>query len=166
MQENRYLKLTKFGKELLTKRSLEEGIPLISKYVKEVTGAERCSIFIYDESNHQLWTTIADGVDKIVIDADRGVVGHTISVKKPVIANKPYEHEAFLSDIDEDTGYKTQNLVTAPIFDSSRKIIGVLELLNKEGGFDDEDVKFMIFFAHYISGFIELLHSYLPGENS
>jgi hypothetical protein len=39
-----------------------------------------------------------------------------------------------------------------------------MELLNKAGGFDSEDMKFMIFFAHYVSGFIELLHVY--GEDS
>jgi len=161
MKANRYLKLTEFGKELLAKRSLEEGLPLISKYVKDVISADRCSIFIYDSENNELWTTIADGVDKIIIPADQGLVGHTLKIKKPVLSNEPYSHEAFLSEIDEKTGYKTQNIITAPIFDSNRKIIGVLELLNKEGGFDDEDMKFMIFFAHYVSGFLELLKMYM-----
>lgn len=48
MKANRYSKLTEFAQELLTKHSLEEGMPLISKYVKDVIGAERCSIFICD----------------------------------------------------------------------------------------------------------------------
>jgi len=165
MKSNRYLKLTAFAKELLKKRSLEEGLPLISKYVKDVIDAERCSIFIYDEKKNELWTTIADGIDKIVIDAEKGIVGYTLKVKKPVLTNQPYEHEAFLSDIDKETGFKTNSIVTAPIFDSHRKIIGVMELLNKENGFDDEDVKFMIFFAHYVSGFLELLKSYLKNED-
>jgi signal transduction protein with GAF and PtsI domain len=160
MKANRYSKLTEFAKELLSKRSLEEGMPLIAKYVKDVIGAQRCSIFIHDNLKHELWTTLADGVDKIVLPANKGLVGYTIKVKKPVIANDAYEHEEFLAEVDERTGYKTQNIVTAPIFDSQRKIIGVLELLNKEGSFDDDDVKFMIFFAHYVSGFLELLDTY------
>jgi GAF domain-containing protein len=161
MKANRYVKLTEFAKELLTKRSLEEGIPLISKYVKDVIEAERCSIFIYDNVNHQLWTTIADGVDKIIVPANKGLVGYTAKVKKPVIANDAYAHEEFSAETDEKTGYKTENIVTAPIFDSDRRVIGILELLNKAGGFDDEDLKFMIFFAHYISGFLELLNTYM-----
>jgi len=32
--------------------------------------------------------------------------------------------------------------------------------LNKAAGFDEEDVKFMTFFAHYVSGFIELASLY------
>ena len=164
MKDNRYLKLTEFGKELLTKRSLEEGLPLIAKYIKDVIDAERCSIFIVDTQKSELWTTIADGVDKIVIPSDKGIVGYTLKVKKPVITNDPYSHEAFLSEIDTKTGFKTKSIVTTPIFDSNRNIIGILELLNKEGGFNDEDVKFMIFFAHYVSGFLELLKSYLQRE--
>jgi len=165
MKDNRYMKLTEFAKELLNKRSLEEGLPLIAKYVKDVIDAQRCSIFIYDDENNELWTTISDGIDKIVIPADKGIVGYTLKVKKPVVTNDPYSHEAFLSKIDHETGFITTSIITAPIFDSNRNIIGILELLNKEGGFDDEDVKFMIFFAHYISGFLELLKSYLKQED-
>jgi len=156
-----YSKLADFGRELLNKKSLVEGLPLISKYVKDVIHADRCSIFIYDTQDKELWTTIADGIEKIVVSSESGLVGHTIEVKKPIIENNPYDNPLFLKEIDIQTGYKTKNIVTAPIFDSQRKIIGVLELLNKEDGFDNEDVKFMIFFAHYISGFLELTNLYM-----
>ncbi|MBU1657568.1 GAF domain-containing protein [bacterium] len=155
-----YSKLADFGRELLNKTSLAEGLPHISKYAKDVIKAERCSIFIYDLQKHELWTTIADGVEKIVVPSDKGIVGYTLKIRKPVIANDAYSNPNFLSDVDKKTGYKTENLVAAPIFNSKREIIGVLELLNKEDGFDDEDVKFMIFFAHYVSGFLELVNLY------
>jgi len=152
-----YLKLADFGRELLNKKSLREGIPLISKYAKEVILAQRCSIFIYDAQKNKLWTTLSDGIEKIELPSDQGIVGRTIKEKKPIIVNDAYSHPDFLSKIDKETGYTTKNIITAPIFDSNRKIIGILELLNKEAGFDNEDMKFMIFFAHYISGFLELI---------
>ena len=157
---NIYTKLSEFGRELLNKKSLPEGLPHISKYVKNVIGAKRCSIFINDNKKKELWTTLADGVEKIVIPSDKGIVGHTLVAKKPIIANDVYSNPHFLSEVDSQTGYKTNNIVTAPIFNSQREIIGVLELLNKDGGFDNEDIKFMIFFAHYISGFLELVSLY------
>jgi len=156
-----YAKLSEFGRELLNKKSLSEGLPHISKYVKDVINADRCSIFINDDENKELWTTLSDGVEKIIVPSDKGIVGHTLVAKKPVIANDVYADSHFLSEVDAHTGYKTKNIVTAPIFNSQREIIGVLELLNKEGGFDNEDIKFMIFFAHYISGFLELIHLYV-----
>ena len=155
-----YTKLAEFGKELLVKNSLEEGLPHISKYAKDIIGADRCSVFIYNEAQDELWTTIADGVDKIVIDSKSGLVGKTIETEESVVENDPYSNPLFATEVDRTTGYKTDSVITAPIFNSSRDIIGVLQLLNKEGGFDDEDVKFMAFFTHYISGFLELTSLY------
>ena len=157
-------KLADFGRELLSKKSIHEGLPHISNYAKEIIDAQRCSIFIYDNQSKELWTTIADGVDKIILSSNHGIVGKTLREKKPIIENNPYLSKDFLAEVDESTGYKTQNLITAPVFNSSREIIGVLELLNKEGGFDKEDARFMIFFAHYISGFLELINMYMEND--
>jgi len=157
---NVYKKLASFGKELLDKTSLREGLPHISKYVKEVIEAQRCSIFINDMEEQKLWTTLSDGVEKIIIPSDQGLVGQTLKVKKPLIANEAYLNPYFSSKIDKQTGYITKNIITAPIFNSKREIIGVMELLNKKTDFNNEDVKFMIFFAHYISGFLELISLY------
>ncbi len=159
-KENTYTMLADFGRKLLDKTSIVEGLPLISKYAKEVVGADRCSIFINDLTKHELWTTISDGVEKIAIPADRGIVGRTIEIKEPMIVNEPYKDSHFLSDVDKETGYHTKNLATVPIFNAQREIIGVLELLNKKENFNEEDIKFMIFFTHYISGYLELVNLY------
>jgi len=164
MKDKKYAKLADFGRELLSAQSIEDGLPLISRYAKEVIRADRCSVFIYDNTSHELWTTLADGIEKIIVNSDKGIIGYTLQERTPLIVNDPYRHEHFLSEVDKDTGYKTQSIITAPIFNSKREIMGVLELLNKEGGFNDEDMKFMIFFAHYISGFLELVNAYKSEE--
>jgi len=161
---NTYHALANFGRELLEKKTLSEGLPLISVYAKNVIGAQRCSIFIYDTKNEELWTTLADGVEKIVVPFDKGLVGATLREKKPIMTNDPYTHPDFLSEVDKETGFVTKNVITAPIFSSKRHILGVLQLINKNGDFDEEDKKFMIFFAHYISGFLELTNVYLSEE--
>lgn len=160
-----YSKLAAFGRELLCKRSLAEGLPLISKYAKDVIHADRCSIFMYDAEKKELWTTLADGIEKITIAADKGIVGQTINARKPILENNPYTNAYFLPEVDKESGYRTDSIITAPIFNSKRQIIGILELLNKEGGFDMDDVRFMIFFAHYVSGFLELTNLYLKEDS-
>jgi len=159
-----YIKLANFGRELLDKKSLGEGLPHIAKYAKDVIDARRCSIYMYDKKNDELWTTLSDGIEKIVIPSEKGVAGRTLKDKKPIIVNDAYSDPDFLQDIDEETGYVTVNLITAPIFNSSREVIGVLQLLNKDGNFDSEDIKFMVFFAHYVSGFLELIIKYKKAE--
>jgi len=155
-----YIKLADFGRELLQKKSLSEGLPHIAKYAKDVILARRCSIYIYNSENDELWTTLADGISKIKLNANKGIVGQTIRTQKPIIVNNAYAHPNFSSAVDKETGYKTNNIITTPIFNSKREIIGVLQLLNKDEGFDEDDVKFMIFFAHYVSGFLELITKY------
>lgn len=151
-----YSALAEFGQSLLKRPTLSEGLPMISEYAKKVSGAERCSIFIYNPKIQMLWTTLADGVQKIMVHQEDGIVGHTLKEGKPILVNNPYEDPRFLHSIDHKTGFVTENIASIPIFDSNRKIIGVFQLLNKLGGFTQEDAKFMIFFAHYISGYLEL----------
>ena len=151
-----YTALAEFGRALLNRPTLAEGLPMISDYAKQVSGAERCSIFIYNPKIQMLWTTLADRVNKIMVHQDDGIVGHTLKEGKPILVNNPYEDERFLHTIDRKTGFVTENIASIPIFDSNRHIIGVFQLLNKPGGFSSEDAKFMIFFAHYISGYLEL----------
>jgi len=153
--ENIDTRLADFGKNLLDKTSLAEGLDYISMNAKSMIGAERCSIFIYNQEENELWTTLADGAEKIVIPYDIGICGQTIRVGKPIIENEPYDNSNFLSDIDMQTGYYTQNVLTAPIFDSRREIIGVLQLLNKEGGFHKKDVERISSFSDHVSRFIE-----------
>ncbi len=151
-----YSALAEFGQSLLKRPTLSEGLPMISEYAKKVSGAERCSIFIYNPKIEMLWTTLADGVEKITVHKDDGIVGHTLKEGKPILVNNPYEDDRFFHPIDHKTGFVTENIASIPIFDSNRRIIGVFQLLNKLGGFTAEDAKFMIFFAHYISGYLEL----------
>ena len=151
-----YNKLANFGRELLRFHSIEQGIPLISSYAKELSKAKRCSIYIYNSKLKILWTTISDGIEKIMLIPDEGIVGQTVQDAAPIIENNPYHNPKFNQKIDKHSGFITENIASIPIFDSSKKVIGVLQLLNKEDGFNDEDIRLMVFFAHYISGYLEL----------
>ena len=164
--ENRtlYTKLADFGRLLLEKRSFEEGLPFIAEYAKELIEAERASIFIFHEKTGELWTTLADGVERIVVPADKGVVGKTIRLKEPLIVNDVNKEPDFFDEIDRETGYRTYNLITAPIYNSLHEVVGVLELLNKEGGFSQKDIKFMRLFAQAIGSFVELMMLELDAE--
>ena len=153
---NTYNKLAEFGRKVLEIEVVDEILPYIAKYAKNTIEADRCSIFVYDEKKEKLWTTLADNVDKIIIPSDRGLTGFSLATKKGLIENHPYSNEYFYKDVDSHTGYITKNIILAPILGSQGEAIGILELLNKDGGFDNEDAKFMKFFAHYISGFLEL----------
>lgn len=148
--------LIEFAKNLLNYSSIDEALEFISSEAKVITGADRCSIFIYNEKENLLWTKLADDTQRISVPFDVGIVGHTIRKAKPILENDPYDNTNFLSEIDMRSGYYTRNILTAPIFNSQRNVSGVIQLLNKDGGFDKKDIKFLSFFSHYISSYIEL----------
>ncbi len=151
-------RLASFGKELLHKPLPEEGLPIIASYAVELLNSDRCSVFVYDKKKNSLWTQISDGVDKIEIDADKGLAGSALHSKEAIIVNSPYEDRRFLQKIDDETGYITQNILSIPVFDAFRHPIGVLQFLNKKDGedFNQDDVKLATFFNHYISTYLEL----------
>jgi GAF domain-containing protein len=154
----KFNQIAEFGKKLMAMNDMENVLELISDEAKSLVNAERCSIFIVDKEDEILWTKLSDGIGRIVIGLDSGVVGDTYEKKKPQIVNDPYENERFLPNIDKKSGYTTKNMITVPIFDSKRNVMGVMQLLNKKRfDFDDADLELLTFFANYVSGSLELV---------
>jgi len=146
-----------FGKELMRVTDMEKALELISDEAKKLVNAQRCSIFIVDNDDEILWTKLSDGIGRIVISLDSGVVGDTYKKREPQIVNNPYEDRRFLPTIDKKSGFKTKNMITVPIFDSKRNVMGIFQLLNKERfDFDKDDMETLTFFANYVSGSLEL----------
>jgi len=153
----KFNQIADFGKELMTLDDMDKVLELIGVEAKKLVNAERCSIFIVDNEAKMLWTKLSDGMGRIVIGLDSGIVGDTYLKKEPQIVNKPYEDERFLSNIDKKSGYVTKNMITVPIFNSRREVMGVIQLLNKSRfDFDEKDLELLTFFANYVSGSLEL----------
>ncbi|WP_295420476.1 GAF domain-containing protein [Sulfurovum sp.] len=159
-ENNTFQELVGLGHELLTNDQFEEGLSLISDHLTIVTGAERCSIFIYEKKNDELWTILATGIEKIHVPSEKGIVGYVFRTEDSVIENNVAKNIHFLSDIDKQSGYQTLNIIACPIYNSKKELIGVLELLNKPSGFNEYDLDFLNVFSGYIGSIIELAPFY------
>ena len=152
-----YKRISDFGKKLTSLDRIEDSLPIISEEAKAIVNAERCSIFMVDAKEKMLWTKLSDGIGRIAIAIDSGIVGDTVQTKTAQIVNSPYEDDRFLSKIDQKSGFVTRNILAIPIFNSRQEVIGIIQLLNKyNGDFDEKDEWIMSFFANYISGTLEL----------
>jgi signal transduction protein with GAF and PtsI domain len=129
---------------------LDDTLKYISAQLKEIMHVDRCSLFIYETQQDQLFTKFSDGVEKIIVPFDMGIVGLAIKQKKSIIENEPYDNPNFMSDIDMKTGYYTKNILAIPIFDKEKNILGVLQLLNKNEDFTKKDLELMTFFCENI----------------
>ena len=154
----KFKQIAQFGQKLMVLSDMDKALELIAQEAKTLLNANRCSIFIVDQEDKILWTKLSDGVGRIVVSLNTGIVGHTYQSQKPQIVNTPYTDDTFLQAIDKKSGYETKNIITVPIFDSKREVIGIIELLNKvKSDFDDNDLATLTFFANYVSGSLELI---------
>mmetsp|Transcript_4238 Transcript_4238/g.5855 ORF Transcript_4238/g.5855 Transcript_4238/m.5855 type:complete len:499 (-) Transcript_4238:164-1660(-) len=111
--------------------SLTMGIP-------KIVDADKCSIFVVDKKNNNLWSMQGD--INITIPIDKGVIGAAATSGQIVNIPDAYADSRFNQDVDKQEGYKTRNILCIPIKDDAGQSSGVIQLINKkEGIFLPED---------------------------
>ena len=151
MDREKLQKLSELTNVILNSKNIKEAIHHTSDIVKEIIDVERISIFIYDYEKNLVYTCRADYTDKIEMPANRGIVGKVIDTKQAYITNDAYNDENFNKEVDIKSGFVTKNILAVPIVDTVGKLIGVIELINKKGEFNDKDLAFAKVLAQYIS---------------
>jgi CheY-like chemotaxis protein len=97
--------------------------------------ADRSSIFLLDETRHELWSRVALGMGGQVIrfPADRGIAGHVVATGEVLNVADPYADSRFNPNVDRQTGYRTRSILCGPLRARDGRIVGVLQVLNKRG---------------------------------
>jgi serine phosphatase RsbU (regulator of sigma subunit) len=132
-------------KKLNSTLDLGELIHIILQIATRQTGAERGTVFLVDRERNEIWSLVGLGLEQQVIrlPADRGIAGWVAREGAAVRLENAYEDPRFEPDIDRKLGFKTHQLLCLPIRNEAGAIIGVLQLLNKQEGFSDEDEAFL-----------------------
>lgn len=148
--------LLEFGRILSQVHDLDKLLINVADYAKKLVDADRCSVFVYDEKKHELFTKVAHGVSEIRISADQGIVGLTAKTKEIQIITDPYDDIRFSPETDRKTGYLTKNILAIPLLDSNENIIGVFQAINKiKGVFTSFDIDMLVLIANQASGVLE-----------
>jgi GAF domain-containing protein len=63
-----------------------------------------------------------------------GIAGRVALTGKPVNVPDAYSHPDFNPSVDESTGYRTRSILCAPIFDRSKQVFAVAQLINRLDG--------------------------------
>ena len=132
-------------KKLNSTLDLGELIHIILQIATRQTGAERGTVFLADRERKEIWSLVGLGLEQQVIrlPAERGIAGWVAREGSAVRLENAYEDPRFEPDIDRKLGFKTNELLCLPIRNEAGAIIGVLQLLNKQEGFSDEDEAFL-----------------------
>jgi adenylate cyclase len=135
---------------------LKNLIQLILSKASLITKSERSSLFFLDHQTGELRSAFAKGLDGLVVKTKKGIVSNVAKNKKSSIVNDPYNDPHFDSSVDKTTGYKTKSILSVPVFDSNKKVLGVVQAINKiDEEFTSIDLEILTGFANQIRIAIE-----------
>jgi GAF domain-containing protein len=135
------------GKVFNSTLDLSELLGKILDVAKDLTKAERGTLFLIDEKTDELWSLIAQGMEKQEIRLPRGlgIAGHVAQTGEIVNIPDAYADDRFNPEVDKRTGFLTRNILTLPIRNKAAKIVATLQLLNKStGSFTEEDTDVLL----------------------
>ncbi|WP_437828605.1 SpoIIE family protein phosphatase [Sorangium sp. So ce1153] len=131
------------SRKLAAPCDLTELLELIIKTGREVIGADRGSVFLYDEEAKELYSRVATGETQIRVSIDKGIAGECARRRQTILVDDCYADPRFNPEIDRRTGYHTKSLITVPLIGLDDKLVGVLQMLNSVVGHfgpDERDV--------------------------
>ncbi len=138
-KENKTLRtLLKVSQSLSTSLEIEEVLYKAMEHVERICKAEASSIWEIDQEKKELFFRIIRGenvgkIRQMRLKIGDGIAGYVAKSKKPLMVNdvrkSPYWEEAF----DVESSFQSRSILAVPLI-IGRKILGVVELLNKKDG--------------------------------
>jgi adenylate cyclase len=77
-----------------------------------------------------------------------------------MIVNDAQNSPKFNSDVDKGTGYTTKSILSVPIMGYGKKMLGVMQVINKldeSGEFNEDDEEVLNYVMSHISAYLEVM---------
>jgi adenylate cyclase len=141
----------------------------------EGMNADRATIYLMDEEREELCSIVALGGEdqeialrEIRLPLNEGLAGYVAQTGETVNVADAYTDARFSPRIDQETGYRTETLLTVPMRDPQERISGVLQAINKDQGlFTTEDQEYLLALAEHAVLAVRnaSMHAALADEN-
>lgn len=139
---------------VLSTLNIDEVLTTVVKEIKILLGADRCTLFLVDKDNNELYSKVlqADNLVEIRVPITRSSLAGYSSTTGKVLNIKDAYDEGELKSVDsglcfdrrwdEKSGYRTRSVLAIPV-KAKGEVVGVFQALNKPDGFSDHDVSMM-----------------------
>lgn len=118
--------------------NLDDLLNLILSKLVTTIGADRGTIYLMDEERGELWSKVLleeiGPLSEIRVKVGEGISGHVAATGEVVNIPDAYADPRFNPDFDKVTGFRTRSIIATPMINPQQKIIGVVQLLNKQDG--------------------------------
>ena len=138
--------LLEINKKIAGLKNLSEILWTIIDFVTEIVDGDRGSLFLNDSETNELYSRVAQGelTREIRILNTVGIAGAIFTSQQGEIIHDVYSDSRFNKEVDQETGYKTRNMVCTPVKTVNGQIIGVIQILNKKKGrFTKDNLNFV-----------------------
>jgi signal transduction histidine kinase len=139
---------------------LDEIFAILTKRIKDLLGIEACSIALLDRETDELVFLVASGGGAETVVGERvpsghGIVGAAALSGRSVNVSDVSRDGRFYQEIDKKQAeFTTQSILAVPMISRGR-VVGVMEGLNKPGGFDSEDQRLLSALASLAASVVE-----------
>ena len=125
---------------------------MVDRVVQEVQ-AERGTLYLVDGLSGELCSRVAQlpEIKEIRLPPGQGVAGHVAETGEISNIEDASADGHFYAGIDEVTGFRTRNMLTVPVRDEDGAIRGVLQLLNRPGGFSTDQESLLADLARQVA---------------
>ena len=109
----------------------------VTAAARQVLRAERSSVWLHDAAADELVLKVADDIRDVRVPAGTGLVG--ACARERVAINVPdcYADARFDPAVDRRSGFRTRCSLTLPLVDHEGRLVGVMQVLNKQPGVFD-----------------------------
>ncbi len=121
-------------RRLMSVTDLDALLLAMAEATTGLLAADRATIFIVDRERSELWSLVALGAREIRIPLGTGIAGTVAQTGEVVNIPDAYADARFNPEPDRITGYRTRSLLTFPMTGQGGRVIGVFQVVNKNGG--------------------------------
>lgn len=117
---------------------LDELLSLILNKLVATVHAERGTLYLIDEEKGELWSKVlledCGTLSEIRLKIGEGIAGYVAATGETVNIPDAYADPRFNRSFDQSSGFRTRSMIATPMFNPQQKVIGVVQLLNKQDG--------------------------------
>jgi len=142
--------LAEVGKKVGSVSRLPQLVEKITQMTQRTLSAAASSVLLFDEQEQALLFEVAEGqagkaLRQVKLSTESGIAGWVVRNGKPLIVNDVAADQRFNKGVDEITGFNTRSIICVPLT-LRRKVIGVIEVLNKLDGkdFNGQDLEALL----------------------
>lgn len=100
--------------------------------------AELATLYLIDEEKNELVSRVlmenSGKLAEIRLKIGEGLAGYAAAAGEVLNIRQAYQDPRFAPEFDRITGYRSETMLVMPMRNPQRKIIGVVQMLNKRGG--------------------------------